>query len=262
MLVFVMFFPTPLLELEKFENFTRLIQLVTQQVSCFETPVIADTAAMSSNIFILAADNNPSLIPLLREEPSLASSQDEHGYSLIHAAASYNHIELLRILVSEFGVDVNLKDEDGETALFVVETQQAAMVLVEELGADIHPKGVDGWTAREKIASEGDFPLVAEYLAGIEAKRADKHVETLTANTITDTIRPPPPGMKLTVGTMDATEDVPSEIDPVFCRRIEELAQRDDFNGPSAQADLRRLVEDAISEQQLGDERSVRSKQG
>ncbi|KAG6035147.1 hypothetical protein E4U41_006246 [Claviceps citrina] len=215
---------------------------------------------MSPNPFLLAADDDPSLIPLLREHPSLASSQDEHGYSLVHAAASYNHIHLLRILVNELGVDVNLKDEDDETALFVVETVEAATVLVEELGIDIHHKGADGLTAREKIASEGDFPLVVDYLTGKEAKGTEEDTTHPAADTTTDVLHPSHGGMKVTVGTMDATEEVPPEIDTVFRRGIEELAQRDDFNSPSAQADLRRLVEHAISEHQLGEERNVRPK--
>src|SRR6478735_11436939 len=123
------------------------------------------------NPFLLAADNNPTLLPLLREKPALASSQDEHGYSLVHAAASYNHLDLLRALVREFNVDVDLKDEDNETALFVVETQDAAQVLVEELGANINHRGSEGLTAREKIEAEAEFPAVAEYLAMIEAKK-------------------------------------------------------------------------------------------
>ena len=80
---------------------------------------------MVPNPFLLAADNSPELLPLLRENPALASAQDDHGYSLIHAAASYNHLNLLRTLVRELHVDVDLKDEDDETALFVVETPDA-----------------------------------------------------------------------------------------------------------------------------------------
>ncbi|UZP35658.1 hypothetical protein NXS19_003474 [Fusarium pseudograminearum] len=133
------------------------------------------------NPFLLAADNNPTLLPLLRERPELASSQDEHGYSLVHAAASYSHLDLLRALIREFNVDVDLKDEDNETALFVVETQDAAQVLVEELGADVGHRGLEGLTAREKIEAEGDFPVVAEYLLKIEAKQADDPASTAAA---------------------------------------------------------------------------------
>lgn len=216
---------------------------------------------MSPNPFLLAADNSPSLLPLLRENPNLATSQDEHGYSLIHAAASYNHLDLLRTLVLEFHVDVNLKDEDDETALFVVETLEAAKVLVEDLGVNVHHRGVDGLTAMEKIESEGDFPSISAYLASLDTSRPEEEAETAPNNPLEDAIQPPPQGMRLTVGTIDPAEEIPSDFDPEFRRRIEELAQRSDFDSPSGQADLRRLVQDAISDQQLGDERSVRSRQ-
>lgn len=213
---------------------------------------------MAPNPFLLAADNSPELLPLLRETPSLASSQDEHGYSLVHAAASYNHLDLLRTLINELKVDVNLKDEDDETALFVVETTEAAKVLVEELGADPLHRGSEGLTAREKIETEGDFPDVAAYLKNIES---DRNLLQVAEDAFPERIPPPPEGMKLTLGTMDQAEDVPAEIDPEFRRRIEELAQRDDLNTPEGQAELRRLVEDAVADQGLGDERQVRSKQ-
>jgi ankyrin repeat protein len=187
----------------------------------------------------------------------LASSQDEHGYSLVHAAASYNHLDLLRALVRDFRVDVNIKDEDNETALFVIETTDAAKVLVEELGADILHTSSDGLTAREKIEAEGEFPDVATYLI---TKESERDVERTITNAIPESIPPPPEGLQFTMGTMDPIEDVPGNVDPEFRRRIEELAQRDDFDTPQGQADLRRLVEDAISDQGLGDNRAVRPK--
>ncbi|KAL6868884.1 hypothetical protein ACO1O0_000207 [Amphichorda felina] len=212
---------------------------------------------MTPNPFLLAADDSPELLPLLHENPALASSQDDHGYSLVHAAASYNHLDLLRALIREFNVDVNLKDEDDETALFVVETPEAAKVLIEELGADPLHKGSDSLTAREKIEQEGDFPNVASYLATIES---DRVVQETAANAIPESIPPPPEGLRVTLGTMDQPEDIPIEVDSEFRRRIEALAQRDDFNTPQGQADLRRLVEDAVADQGLGDERHVRPK--
>ncbi|KAK0383081.1 hypothetical protein NLU13_8995 [Sarocladium strictum] len=213
---------------------------------------------MAPNQYLLAADNHPDLLPLLRSNSGLASAQDEHGYSLIHAAASYGHLDLLRDLVKEFKVDVDLRDEDGETALFVVETPEAARVLVEELGANPNHLGAEGLTARQKIEAEGDFPAVVTYLASLEHAQQDP-AETAAA-VMPEVIPPPPEGMSVTVGTMDETQDVPPEIDTAFRRRIEELAQREDFDTPAGQAELRRLVEDAVSGESLGEERRVRPK--
>lgn len=216
--------------------------------------------AQTQNPFLLAADNSPALLPLLREDPALASAQDEHGYSLVHAAASYNHIDLLRALVFEFHVDVDLKDEDNETALFVVETVDAARVLVEELSADVGHKSSEGLTAAEKFEAEGDFPAVTAYLMRLGSSNIE--ASEPAASTAVPSIMSPPPieGMDFTVGTLDQTVDIPSEVDPEFRRRIEELAQRDDFDTQQGQADLRKLVEDALIDQGLGEERHVRPK--
>ncbi|OTA84869.1 hypothetical protein M434DRAFT_82986 [Hypoxylon sp. CO27-5] len=214
---------------------------------------------MSANPFILAADNSPALLPLLRENPNLASEQDSHGYSLVHAAASYNHLDLLRTLIREFNVDVNLRDEDDETALFVVETVDAARLLVEELGADITIKGSDGYTARQKIAEEGDFPQVAEYLQSKEeSNRAQTLLNGINGNI--DAVPPLPEGLNISVSTIATAEEGELEVDPEFRRRIEQLAERDDFHSDAGQAELRRLVQDAIAERNLAD-RNVRSRQ-
>lgn len=197
---------------------------------------------MTTNIFLLAADNSANLLPFLRETPALASSQDDHGYSLIHAAASYNHLDLLRELVNELHVDVNLKDEDNETALFVVETVEAAKVLIEELHIDIHHRGLEGLTAAEKLLAEDEYPLVASYVSH-KATILPEHTHT---NEPIMAI-PLPDGMKVTVGTMDQDSDIPTEVDESFRRRIEELASRNDFHTEEGQAGLRRLVEDALS---------------
>ncbi|KAI1179366.1 hypothetical protein F4777DRAFT_473286 [Nemania sp. FL0916] len=217
---------------------------------------------MPANPFLLAADNSPTLLPLLREHPALASQQDEHGYSLIHAAASYNHLDLLRALVQEFKVDVNLRDEDEETALFVVETVDAAKVLIEELGAELLSKGADGYTAHQKIAEEGDFPEVAEYLKLKEAECTRDLPNGANSEPAHQNhgLPPPPEGLSISVSTMTPAQDSEVEVDPEFRRRIQELAQRDDFDSEEGQAALRQLVQDAVADSNLTD-RNVRSRQ-
>lgn len=193
------------------------------------------------NPYILASDNSPSLLPILRSNLSLASAQDEHGYSLLHAAASYGHLDLLRTLVREFHVDVNLTDEDGETCLFVAESVEVARCLVEELGADINLRNNDGLVAQESIVNDGSFPLVAAYLEGLAGSvREANHLS-----------RPPPPlPPNITIKYITMPEQTSSEdadvIDPEFKRRIEELATRENFHSEEGQRELRALVTDAI----------------
>lgn len=216
---------------------------------------------MSRNPFLLAADNSPALLPLLREDPTLASGQDKHGYSLVHAAASYEHLDLLRTLISEFNVDINLRDEDNETALFVVESVAAARVLVEELNIDVNAKNSEGQTALEKITEEDEFPQVAEYLRESGGQTlSNGSVAPGEGTTAAAQLPPAPGGMEVTVGTMTPADEQDLDIDPEFRRRIEELAGRDDFHTEEGQAALRRLVQDAIGEQNL-DDRNVRQRQ-
>ncbi|KAK4183114.1 hypothetical protein QBC35DRAFT_456611 [Podospora australis] len=214
---------------------------------------------MSPNPYLLAADNPQALVELLKENPSLASGQDEHGYSLVHAAASYNHLDLLRSLIRDYKVPVDIKDEDGETALFVVETVDAARVLVEELGLDTKIKNDEEQTAREKFEAEAEYPEVIEYLAGLEGEAVATTVNG--AEALTESLPPIPQGLNVTLGTMNEAEAGEQQADPEFRRRIEELAAREDFQTAEGQAALRQLVQEAIGGEELTEERSVRPRQ-
>lgn len=224
-------------------------------------------ASTGINPFLLAADHPSRLLTVLRDNPSIASNQDEHGYSLLHAAASYNHLDLLRALVNEFHVDVNIKDEDGETALFVAETADCAKVLVEELNADTTIRGDEGKTAREKITADEEFPEVAVYLmiheySGQEAPHTAVNGAGEAASSAADIVGQAPPlpdGLTIDVGTMGPEEIGDNAPDPEFRRRIEELAARSDFQGEEGQRELRELVTEALRGQ-VGDEREVRQR--
>ncbi|KAL4930138.1 ankyrin repeat protein [Aspergillus undulatus] len=199
------------------------------------------------NPYILAADNPSAVLALLRSDPSIASNQDEHGYSLLHAAASYGHIDLLRALVREFNVNVNLLDEDSETCLFVTERVDIAKCLVEELDIDHNQTNDEGLTARETIEADGSFPDVASYLrqvAGIPGEATG----SLSAGDALNPAPPLPPNLQVNLGTMSEQEASAGlgEVDPEFKRRIDELAAREDFQSEASQNELRQLVMDAI----------------
>ena len=217
------------------------------------------------NPFILASDGDATLLSLLRENPSIASSQDEHGYSLIHATASYNHLKLLDDIISEFKVDVNLRDEDGETALFVVETLEAAQALVEKYNIDITIRNVEGQTAQEKIAEEGDYVEAAVYLKKVELERLVGESSTAANGTSTTTasseVHAPPPmpdGVKVNLGTM-SQDEVGEVADPEFKRRIDELAARPDFQDEAGQVALKELITQFLNGD-VGEQRDVRQR--
>lgn len=219
------------------------------------------------NIFNLAADNNPKLIPLLRSDPALASAQDSHGYSLLHAAVSYNHLDLLKNLVEEFQVDVNIKDEDHETALFVTETVEAARILTQCLGADLTILNVEGETAEDKILSEGEHPTIAAFLkesrlpGGSDQAHTQAGTTPSASSSLLNSPKPLPPNVTFQLGTIDHDQSTqhPNEVDQGFRQRIEELASRNDFQGEEGQQLLRELIKDAVrSVGPDGNDREVR----
>ncbi|GAB1727086.1 hypothetical protein NU195Hw_g3939t1 [Hortaea werneckii] len=214
----------------------------------------------------VAADKPSAALDQLRAHPELASKQDAHGYSLVHAATSWNHLELLQSLIQEFNVDPNITDEDGETALFNAESIEMAKELL-RLGVKLDSQNTEGQTAAEKLDDPDEQPEVAVFLreamqhsgsaeagASVAAQTggAEASVEA-QAGTVEGAqnaeVHPPPPlpdGVKINVGTMQPDE-MGGEPDPEFRRRIEELAQRDDFQTEEGQRELEKLVREALS---------------
>jgi uncharacterized protein len=204
------------------------------------------------NPFLLAATTpspDPQLLPLLRSKPELAATQDAHGYSLLHAASSYNHLDLLRTLVNVFTVDVNLKDEDGETCLFVAETVEMAKCLLEGLHINTNIKNEEGLTALGKFEAEEEFPEVAAYL---RTQIAGGGTSGATA-----ALPPLPPNISINMNTQAEQAAVDAqEPDPEFRRRIDELASKENFQTEEGQQELRELVTDAV--RNVSDDRDVR----
>jgi hypothetical protein len=203
-------------------------------------------------------DTRPqAILASLAQHPQLASARDAHGYSLVHAAASYNQLDVLRELVQKYSADVNILDEDGETPLFACEKAEVAKCLVEELGADTSIRNEDGNTAEEKIAEdESEAHEVFQYLKSLRTG-----ARRLSAGEVeTADVHPPPPlpdGLNIEMGTMseEAAGDAP---DPEIRRRIEELAARPDYESEEVQRQLRELVSDVVSGMGGEDGRSVR----
>lgn len=225
-------------------------------------------ASSDLNPFLLAAttpDPDPRLLSLLRSKPDLASNQDNHGYSLLHAAASYGHVSLLRSLVKDFNVDINLIDEDGETCLFVAESVDVAQCLVEELGIDTEVRNEDGLMAVEVIERDGEWPAVATYLkeTAHTARAAISESPLPTNEDLEETARPPPlpPNIRLDIHTAPESEltgGADGSPDPEFRKRIEELAAMDNFHSEEGQRELRSLISDAVKG--IGEETAQRPK--
>jgi len=212
----------------------------------------------------LVPDTPETVLTWLERHPDLASQRDRHGYSLLHAATSYEQLDLIKLLIQTYNVDPNLKDEDSETCLFNAESVSIARELV-TLGVDINAKNSDGQTAAEKLDDEDEQPEIAACLRDISNRttgrsEASDPVSAQSSNIpngvssaqtnglINGADRPPPlpSGVEVSLGTMHANE-IGGEPDPEFRRRIEELAASGEFDGEEGQSKLRDLISDAVS---------------
>lgn len=229
-----------------------------------------------STLLRLVPDSPTSVLNALTSHPDLASSADHNGYTLLHAAASYNQLDLLRTLVNTYNCNVNIADDEWETPLFAAETLEAAKCLVEELDADVgvvNGEGVDALeSARANVEDGGEWVQVVEYLAGVIERRAQNG----TSNGVNGAVQsnsntngtafghappPLPDGVRITGMRQVAEseqEDEGQAPDPEFRRRIEELAAREDFQSAAGQRELKTLVEDAIGGLRSTGERDVR----
>lgn len=195
----------------------------------------------------LVPERPNTVLEKLQAYPDLASRRDAHGYSLVHAAASYGHADLLKSLINDFKVDPNIKDEDGETALFSVEEVAMAKELL-DLGTDQSLRNDEGQTAAEKLDDEDEQPAIAAFLREASGDQTSSMPsQSAPSNGQANGVHAPPPlpeGLQLNIGTM--IPDEAGEADPEFKRRIEELAARSDFETEDGQRALRDLITDAL----------------
>ncbi|KAJ1723171.1 hypothetical protein LPJ53_002483 [Coemansia erecta] len=98
-----------------------------------------------ANIWTAASDGDIDRVrALIEENKDLVNAKDQNGYTPMHAAASWRHVELLKLLVSSGG-DVNIRDTDGDTPLHICEDKECALFLLDH-GADPKAENDEGLT--------------------------------------------------------------------------------------------------------------------
>lgn len=122
---------------------------------------------MVSNIWVAAADNQVKIVESYLDSGDFTpNSKDPNGYTPIHAAASYGHIGLLKLLIQRGG-DINVQDNEGDAPLHHVEDIKTAKLMVEELKADWKIKNNEGQIPAEYIEEDDEFPELAQYLRSL-----------------------------------------------------------------------------------------------
>lgn len=110
-----------------------------------ENSLPSSSTSTMANIWLAAGEGNLEKVKEYIEQDGLSpNALDDNNYNPLHAAASWNHPEILRYLV-EKGGDINIADDDGETPLFVVEQVGMARLIV-ELGGHPNHRNLEGVT--------------------------------------------------------------------------------------------------------------------
>jgi hypothetical protein len=130
-------------------------------VTTAASPAVPVGDVDASTPWVAAADGN---LPLLQRALHLlnltvAAADDNQGYTLLQAAASYGQIPVLTWLLSQVQAKVagvpdvtqlaNAVDRDGDSALHYAGTAATARFLVVEAGIDVRLRNSVGLTALE-----------------------------------------------------------------------------------------------------------------
>ncbi len=128
------------------------------------SPPAASIAAIDeSTPWVAAGDGDLQLLKSSISQLGLSpNASDSNGFTFLHAACGYGRIEVIRWLLElkeqSGAIDVNAKDDDGDTPLHHCDDAESAKLLIEG-GADFTLKNDDGKTAfevKEEELHEGD----------------------------------------------------------------------------------------------------------
>ena len=90
--------------------------------------------------------NTPEVKAILDAYPDLENSRlDYAGETPLHAAASFEHKDVVELLIAR-GADVNASDDDGNTPLFRYLVDRPVVELLIARGADADARDDDGKT--------------------------------------------------------------------------------------------------------------------
>ncbi|CCD26620.1 uncharacterized protein NDAI_0I00510 [Naumovozyma dairenensis CBS 421] len=197
------------------------------------------------NIWIAASDGKTGIVRQILTTPNTtftANSKDPNGYTPIHAAAAYGHIDLLRSLCSEFGGDINIRDNDGDTPLHHCEDYATGKVIVEELGGNFTLTNNEGKTPLEVVEEDGESTELIQYLkekSGISVENDSLGLNEEELKQFKENIR----------YTLENDPDAVSNNDPESLARRQRLEQI--IQGDNAEQELENYIRDLVRSQLL-----------
>ncbi|GAA6061651.1 hypothetical protein JCM10212_002528 [Sporobolomyces blumeae] len=180
-----------------------------------------------ANIWLAAGEGSFDKVKEYVEQGGVSpNAKDDNSYTPLHAAASWNHPDILRYLV-EHGGDINITDDDGDTPLYVVENVGIARLVV-ELGGDPNWRNEEGVTPAEALQDE--HPHISVFLRTLSGLG-----ESDAASTPADSTSP--------------DVDAPTDELMAAVRTIMEASQRGELTEAETDDKLREVVEQIVEGQ-------------
>lgn len=202
-----------------------------------------------ANIFLAASDGDIDSVLQFLDAGIPVNSLDENGYSTIHAAASYNHLELMRTLIARGG-NVDLPDHEGDTPIYVAETAEMCQLML-SLGADLHHVNGEGLTVLEHVTQEDEFPDVIAYLNrqvhGVDAPEANNlsGMRYVEQTAVPDASAEGQPDDSILAGMDEIPTETRAQIGEIMRKTGEDGINRDD--------ELRAILSNALVGQGFAD---------
>ncbi|CCH61935.1 hypothetical protein TBLA_0F04020 [Henningerozyma blattae CBS 6284] len=205
------------------------------------------------NIWVAASDGRIDLVEkfLNNDNGLIANSKDPNGYTPIHAAAAYGHVDLLRLLCQKYNGDINILDNDGDTPLHHCEDVETAKVIIEELGGGYNLKNNEGKTALEVFEEDSEFPDLIMYLrekSGIPQDQDSLGINQEQLAMFQDSIR-------YSLENEPVDENDPEAL--ARRQRVEQIMQ-----GDNVDEELEKYVREVIRIQMMGGQNFGTSEQG
>lgn len=135
-----------------------------------------------ATIFSAASEGNLPLLQSAMSQLNFApTTADDNGYTLFHAASSYNQLGILKFLLTnldrnnpDFTAFVNIGDNEGDTALHYSGNADAARMLIEDGRIDPSKVNSIGKTALQAKKEE-----LEELMQDEDTEDDDEDVEIL-----------------------------------------------------------------------------------